>query len=107
MEFVPLMAMALLVFQVINFVRYLKAGDTNGIVTTVAVWVAGVSVVFLVAQTDFARSITITDTTLANLNAWSLLFVGLTVSSIGNFANEALGAVDANRTTQKPQLVDE
>jgi ABC-type uncharacterized transport system permease subunit len=106
MEFVPVLAMALLVVSIINLVKYAKAKDWNGIATTLAVWLAGVIVVLLVSQTDFAAGITIADRTLDTYNFWSLVFIGLTLSSIGQFANEIRAALDNHDTTVKPPLVD-
>lgn len=106
MEFVPTMAMALLVFTIINFIRYLVNGDKNGIVTTLSVWIAGVVVVLLTAQTDFAEGIVIADRAMSTYNTASLIFLGLTISSIGVFANEIRGALDNSDSTQKPSLLD-
>lgn len=105
MEFVPTIAMALLVISIINFVKYCRARDVNGIVTSLSVWVAGVGVVFLAAQTDFAAGIVIADLPLAVYNAWSLLFIGLSISSMAQFANEIRAAIDTSDSTRKPDLV--
>lgn len=106
MEFVPVAAMALLVFTIINFIRFLVNGDKNGIVTTLSVWLAGVVVVLLVAQTDFADGIIIADQPMSDYNFASLLFLGLTIASVGVFANEIRGALDNNDSTTKPHMVD-
>lgn len=106
MEFVPTAAMALLVIAIINLVKFVRAGDMNGIITTISVWIAGVVVMFLVAQTDFADGIVIADRALSSYNAWSLVFMGLTISSIAQFANDIRGAIDNTVTTAKPHLVD-
>lgn len=106
MEFVPTLAMALLVVAIINFVKFLRAGDTNGIITTLSVWVAGVVVTLLVAETDFAEGIEIAGRAMSDYNFWSLLFVGLTLSSVAQFANDIRGAIDNTTTTAKPHLVD-
>ena len=45
MEFVPTAAMALLIVSIINFIKFIRAKDTNGLVTQLSVWVAGVVVV--------------------------------------------------------------
>lgn len=105
MEFLPTVAMAALVVSLINFIKYLKARDVNGIVTTLSVWIAGVVVVFLVAQTDFAAGIVVAGTALSVYNSWSLLFLGLSISTLAQFANEIRGAVDNHDSTAKPDLV--
>jgi hypothetical protein len=106
MEFAPVLAMALLVFTIINFIRFIVNGDKNGIVTTLSVWVAGVVVVLLVSESDFADGIVIADKALSSYNFASLIFLGLTVSSIGVFANEIRGALDNSDSTKKPHLLD-
>lgn len=105
MEFVPTIAMALLVISIINLVKYARSGDVNGIVTTLSVWLAGIVVIFLVAETDFASGIVVADRALGDYNAWSLLFMGLTISSMAQFANEIRAAIDNHDTTIKPNLV--
>jgi hypothetical protein len=106
MDFAPLAAMAALIISIINLVQYLRAKDTNGVVTTLAVWAAGVVVVLLVAETDFADGINVTDTeTLASLNTASLVFVGLTISAIGQFGVQIKKALDSNDSAAKPDLV--
>lgn len=106
MDFAPLAAMATLVIAIINLFQYVRARDTNGIVTTLAVWVAGVVVALLVRETDFAAGIGVTDTlTLAQLNTWSCVFLGLTVSTMGQFAVQVKRAIDQTDSAAKPDLV--
>lgn len=105
MEFVPLVAMAALVLAVINFVKFAKAKDTNGMVTQLSVWIAGVAVVLLVAHTDFAAGLTVGDMTMASLNVYSLVFVGLTLGSSATVLNEFKKALDAGDSAKKPPMV--
>lgn len=106
MEFVPTVAMALLVIAIINLIKFLRAGDMNGIVTTLSVWFAGVVVILLVGETDFADGVEIAGRTLAEYNVWSKVFIGLTISSVAQFANDIRGAIDNTVTTAKPHLID-
>jgi hypothetical protein len=105
MDFVPVLAMLTLIIAIINLVKYIKTGNTNGVVTTLSVWVAGVVVVLLVGQTDFAEGITIADRQMGDYNTWSLIFIGLTVASMAQFANEIKTALDSSDTAVKPPLV--
>lgn len=104
-EFAPLLAMAALVFSLINFLRFLSGKDYKSAVTQLTVWVGGVVVAFLVAQTDFASGISVGDLPLDQLNGWSLLFVGLSIGSTGSVVNELRGAIDNSDSTRKPSLV--
>lgn len=105
MEFVPIAAMAALILKLLDFFRYLRAGDVNGVITQLAVWFAGVIVVLLVAQTDWADGIKVGDMSLASLNIWSLIFFGLTVGSVASAFKDTLKAVDHDNSTMMPVLV--
>lgn len=104
MEFIPIVQMAVLVMAVINFLKFVRTGDVNGALTQLSVWVAGVVVVLLVAQTDFATGIVIGDLTLDLMNFWSLLFLGLTIASLATFGVEIRKALDNTDSAVKPHL---
>lgn len=105
MDFVPVLAMATLVKAIIDFIKYVRVRDTNGVATSLAAWVAGVIVVLLVAQTDFAGGIEIADRALGDYNTWSLVFLGLTISTIAQFGVEIIKAADNSDSAAKPDLV--
>lgn len=106
MEFVPMAALALLVYQGMKFLRGLLGRDWNTVVTILVAWVVGVVALVLVAQTDFAGGIAVGDFTLATLNGASLVFVGLTIASLGSGFNDVIGAVDNHRSTRLPHLIE-
>lgn len=105
MEFIPVIQMAVLVFAIINFLKAVKAKDANGAGTQVIVWVAGILVVLLAAQTNFADGISIGDQALSTLNFWSLLFIGLTISSLATFGTEVKKAIDGSDSASTPPLL--
>lgn len=105
MEFLPVVAMAALTLKVIDFLRYLRAADINGITTQLASWIAGVIVVLLVAQTDWADGISIGDMNLHTLGFWSLVFYGLSAGSTASFVKDSLKAVDNSNSAAIPTLV--
>lgn len=105
MEFIPLVQMAVLVFAIINFLKAVRAKDANSAFTQVIVWVAGVLVVLLAAETDFADGIMLGDQPLTTLNFWSLLFVGLTISSLATFGTEIKKALDNTDSAATPMLL--
>ena len=86
MDFVPLLAALALVVKIIDFVKAAKNGDANGIVTQLTTWVAGVAVVFLLAASDFGTGIDVAGYTLDGLNNFSLVLLGLSISSSGSLA---------------------
>jgi hypothetical protein len=105
MDFVPTLALAALIYQTVNLLRSLRGRDWNTTATVAIAWIAGAAAVWLVAQTDFADGIQVGDLALSTLNAWSLLFVGMTVGSVGSVTNDVIGAVDNTRSTVKPPLL--
>lgn len=104
-DFLPVAAMSALVISVINFLKYLRAKDWNGVWTTLTVWIAGVVAVFLVGESDFKSAFDFGDVSLADMNAASKLFVGLSISAFGSFAVEIKKALDGSDSAQKPDLL--
>jgi hypothetical protein len=105
MEFAPTAAMIALIIKVIDFVRYLKNGDINGVVTQLAVWIAGVVTVILVARTAWAPAISIGGRALSQLNIWSLIFAGLTVASFASIGKDTLKSIDNHNSSAIPTLL--
>lgn len=106
MEFVPALAMAALILKVVDFLRYLRAGDTNGVFTQLAAWVGAVLVVLLAAQTDWADGIGVGDKSLGTVNFWSLIFVGLTIGSGASVIKDiGYKALDNANSAAIPTLV--
>lgn len=105
MEFAPTLALAALVISIINFLKYVRSLDWNGVLTQLIVWVAGVVALVLAAATQFASGISVGDTTLDKLNGPGLIFVGLSLASIGSFATEIKKALDQSDSAAKPPLI--
>lgn len=103
--FLPVAGMSLLVVNVINFLKYLRAKDTNGWFTQLVAWVAGVGVTALAAATDFADSVVIGGLQLGQMNFPTQVFVGMTVAAAGGYAVEIKKAIDQNDSAAKPDLV--
>lgn len=104
MEFVPLLAMGTLVGKLIDFAKYLRDGDYNGAVTQVSVWVAGILVVLLAAQTDFAPTIAFGEASLAQMNLATQVFIGLLAASLFGYAYDVKKAVDHTDSAAVPPL---
>lgn len=92
MEFVPVLAMLALIKKVIDLFKYVTNRDVNGVVTTLSSFVAGVVVVLLFAQSNFAEGIAIGDASLATLNFAALVILGLSIASGAGLANDWLSA---------------
>lgn len=104
-EFVPAVAMLALIVKVIDFLRYAKNRDINGVLTQAITWVAGVVVLVLAAQTTWAHIIAVSGVPLNRLGFWSLVFAGLTVSSGASLVKDTLKAVDNSNSARIPTLL--
>ncbi len=105
MEFIPVLALVLLTKKLLDTLKYLSNSDWNGVVTQLIAWVGGVVAVLLVSATDWADTIQVGDLNLGALNTWSLIFVGLTISSTASFVHDVTKAVDNTDSAALPTLL--
>src|SRR5437660_754661 len=104
MEFVPMVALLLLIKKFVDFLRMVSGRDFSGIVTQLVVWSSGVGALFLAAQTQWAEGISIGDRPLSHLTAWSIVFVGLTLGSTASVVSDFTKAVDNSDSAKRPPL---
>ena len=104
-NFVPLVAALALSVKFIDWVKYMRAKDANGVVSQAASWAGGVAVILLLAQTDFASGVEIAGEGLSNLNVWSQIFIGLSVGSTGSLAFDFKKAIDGTDSAVTPTLL--
>jgi len=110
-SFTPVALLSLVVFTLLNLVRYVRGGLTgqgwNGAITIVAAWVVGFIAAWLFGSSDVGASIVIPGFSepLGTMGVADLILVGLVVASTAGAFNEVTGAVDAQRSTAKPKLV--
>lgn len=90
---------------VVDLVKYVRARNTNGWVTQLAVWLAGVFVVVVMSFSDFAQSIDVGGVTLDTASWGTLLLVGLGLGSTAMLANDVKQAIDHTDSAAKPDLV--
>lgn len=107
MEAVPAAMLALLIKQVVDFLRYLKGGEVNGIVTTLTAWIGGVVGTLLAAESDWASALSVGGVSLDGMNLASKVFAGLTVAATATGFNEVIKSVNNDSSTTKPKLVGE
>lgn len=105
MEFVPAIAMSALILKLIDFLRYAAKRDINGVATQAITWIAGVCVLFLVAQTAWADGIQVGDRALSQLGVWSLVFAGLSVASGASLVKDTLKSLDNHNSSAIPTLL--
>ena len=103
--FVPLLALGTLVKKLIDFLAYVTNGYYRKALSQVVVWVAGVVVVALYAQTDWAEGIIFAGRTLADMNFATQVAVGLGIGSAASVGTDLLKSVDNNDTQRTPSLI--
>lgn len=94
-----------LVKAVVDFIKYLRARDTNGWVTQLAVWIAGIGVTLLIKISDFAGNFDIGGVVLDNANSGTVILAGLGLGSAAMLVNDVKQAIDSNDSAAKPNLV--
>lgn len=105
MEFVPAVAMLALILKVVDFLRYAKNADVNGVVTQLIVWVAGVGVMLLASKTVWANGIEIGDRPLSTLSFWSIVFAGMSIGSGASLVKDAFKSIDNHNSSAIPTLL--
>lgn len=94
-----------LVTALVNCAKYVKNGDTNGWLTQVLVWIAGIAVVLLLRESDFAGTFTLGTMTLDHANTATAILAGLGLGSTAMLTNDLKKAVDRSDSAAKPDLV--
>lgn len=94
-----------LVKAVVDFIKYLRARNTNGYVTQLAVWVAGIGVTLLIKISDFAGNFDIGGVVLDNANAGTVILAGLGLGSAAMLVNDVKQALDNGDSAAKPDLL--
>jgi hypothetical protein len=93
--------------QMVDWLRYLKAGDWNGVVTQLGAWAFGFIVVFVVAHSDLAGVADFAGFTFDKLNIWSQVIAGVSVGSAASLTKDAIKASDNTDSAQVPKLLGE
>lgn len=107
MDFVPLLVAAAMVAVLVDVVRSARGGDWNSVVTPLVAWIVGVGVALLLANSDFAASVSLGDTgyTLDNVNNFSLILFGFAFGSVAAKGVDLLKAIDGNDSQKKEPLL--
>lgn len=107
----PIALLSLVVFTLLNLVRFLRgalAGQGwNGVITIIASWVIGVIAAALFGASDIGADLIIPGFTqpLGDMGLADLILVGLVVASGAGAFNEVRGALDSSSSTTKPTLL--
>lgn len=100
---------AALVWQVVDFLRELANLPTqrSAVVTQCTAWAGGVAVVAVGAHAHVTESLVLPGSALplGALDFWSVVIVGLMVSSAASSAVDVKQAIDTHDSSAKPPLV--
>lgn len=103
-EFAPLLLMATLIGKILDLAKYIRVGNLNAVVTQIVGFVAGVVVVMLAAQTNYASEIVLGDLSLADANIATQIFLGLLATSLFSALYDFKKAFDSTDTAATPSL---
>lgn len=104
---VILVLIAALTSKAVDFLKYLRAGDSNGYLTQAVVWGAGIGASFLIAKSGLAGDVVIEQLSpkkLGDYNAWALVLLGLASGSLGSVLVDVRKAVDSSDSAKTPNL---
>lgn len=105
MEVFTLATLAALVWKVVSVIKLATGKDYTPVITQCLTWVAGVIAVLLAAQTDVAETVRVFgEMSLGQLDGWSQVLVGLTLSSVGSVAYDYKKAFDNTDSASEPPL---
>lgn len=105
MDFIPLVVAAATIWKVVDFVKFAKARDASSIATQIVTWVAGVSMAFLLAESDFGAGLDVAGHALANLNGASVVLFGLGLGSTASGVVDFKKARDNTDSAAVPSLL--
>lgn len=103
-EFLPLAAAGALLLKAVDMLKYLMNQDKRW-VTQLVVWVAGIGLTFLLAESTFGPSIEIANHSLASLNGAARILAGLSLASLTSVTVDFKKAFDNSDSAATPPLV--
>lgn len=105
MEVISAITLIALIWKAVDFVKFVTNKDVNSTVTQVTVWVAGIGVSFLAAESNVAQNIVLAGTRFADMNTGSLVLIGLLLGSTSSAVVDLKKARDNNDTAATPSLL--
>lgn len=94
-----------LVKALVDFLKFVRAGNINGWLTLLVVWLGGVGVTILYSFSDFADQFEVLGVTLGTASLATLILFGLGLGSSAVVVNEFKTAIDSSDSATKPPLV--
>lgn len=105
MDIVGLVAIAATVMQLIGLIRHVRGKEWDAAITTVLSAAAGVGVLALFAQTQFAGTWEVEGITVGDMSGGTLIWVGIILGTGASTLHDTLRAVDSTGTTNAPKLL--
>lgn len=103
MEPVSIVALAK---KVLDLLRYLRAGDRNGVLTQLAAWVLGFGVVEAWVHSDYGADFRFAGVALAHASVVTVVIAGVSLASGAGVVTDLLKALDGSQSAAIPQLLD-
>jgi hypothetical protein len=105
--FTSVAALGATIYTAVNLLKYLRAGNWNGVVTLVAACLVGIGVVWLAAQADVTENLTLIEdgAPLGLLDGWSLVLAGIALASLSSAFTDIRKAIDGTASAEKPALI--
>lgn len=106
-QVVALAAIAFLANKIIEAIKYLRARDWNGLVTLLAVMVAGVIVLLIAASAKVTETLVLPGTShaLGDLDTMSVVFLGLVLTSLTSTIYDFKKAIDNGDNAKQPPML--
>jgi hypothetical protein len=104
----PLTASVILgafVLKLVDFIKYLRNSDWNGVVSLLITWVVGLVAVQVFIATQWGDEIRVGAHTLGELDGTSKLVLGLVIPSLASLLYDVKKAVDNTDSAATPPLV--
>ena len=92
------------ILKLVDFIKYARNADWNGVLTLLTGWLAGLVAVFVFLQTEWADEITIGSETLDQLTVWSKVVFAFAASSVAAVLYDFKKAVDNTDTASTPKI---
>jgi len=104
-EFIPIVALGLVVYTLTNFVKYVRNREWSSAVTLVLAWVVGVAAVWLFGATAWGAQVNVGEKSLDLLSFADKLVVGLVVMSAGSTLYDLKRSFDSSDSAATPALI--
>lgn len=88
-----------------NLVKYLRAKDWNGVLSTLLPWAIAVGALWLAGQTRWAENTTFAGVALRSVSVADLIVLGLLASGVAGVTYKLFQAIDGTRTSATPTLL--